>query len=118
NKEVFPLFHKKNKNLGGGLNTLVTYFLQNFDSEDQLVMMDADNTQSPIYIKDMIKKQNEGFDIVIASRYQKGSQVVGVPAIRIIYSYLARYYYSLVLGIKGSRDYTCGYRMYQYSILS
>lgn len=117
NDKISPLFHQVNKNLGGGLNTLIDYFLDNFGSEDYLIIMDADNTQSPIYIKDMIEKIKEGYDIVIASRYQEGSKVVGVPPIRIIYSYLARYYYSLVLGIDGARDYTCGYRMYSYLIL-
>lgn len=116
-ENVIPLLHEKNKNLGGGLNTLIAYFLQNYSTEDLLVIMDADNTQSPIYIKDMIQKMAEGFDIVIASRYQKGSKVMGVPFMRIIYSYLARFYYSLVLGIPGARDYTCGYRMYDYAIL-
>ena len=116
-KQIKPLYHEVNKNLGGGLNTLVNNFLDNYSTGDILVIMDGDNTQEPKYIKSMVEKMERGKDCVIASRYRKGSKVMGVPKHRILMSYLARIYYTLVLHIKNVRDYTCGYRSYSYDIL-
>lgn len=117
-EEVEALYHKENKNLGGGLNTLVNHFLKNYSQGDILVIMDGDNTQEPKYIASMVDSMRQGNDCVIASRYRKGSKVMGVPKHRILMSYLARCYYTLVLHIKNVRDYTCGYRTYSYEILS
>lgn len=114
---INPLYHSENKNLGGGLSTLINYFLETYSSKDMLVIMDGDNTQEPIYIFHMLDELNKNKDIVIASRYRKGSKVKGVPWYRILASYLARLYYTLVLNINNVRDYTCGYRIYTYDIL-
>lgn len=112
--EVKPLFHRENKNLGGGVNTIFDYFLEIGESGDLLSIMDGDNTQDPKYISSMLDKIKLGNDIVIASRYREGSKVIGVPKHRILMSYLARFYYTIVLHIKNARDYTCGYRLYSY----
>ena len=77
--------------------------------------MDADNTHKPNFVYSMINLQkNENLDCIIASRYRKGSKIVGVPKIRNFLSFGALLYYSVVLGIKNVRDYTCGYRLYTY----
>ena len=104
----------KNMNLGGGMNTLMNYFLDNYSTNDLMVIMDGDNTQNPKYILSMLKKLKTGYNVVIASRYRPGSKVEGLSLIRHNYSLGARFYYTLVLGIKGVRDYTCGYRVYDY----
>lgn len=116
-KNVKPLFHEVNKNLGGGMNTLLNYFLDNYKDGDVLIIMDSDMTHDPKYILDLLDKLSENHDVAIASRYRKGSEVKGVPGIRKFLTFGARIYYTLVLNIKGTRDYTCGYRAYKYSIL-
>ena len=50
--------------------------------DDIIVTMDADDTQDPKYIQGMIRKLDEGSDVIIASRYRRGSVVRGVPARR------------------------------------
>ncbi|NMW85441.1 glycosyltransferase [Peptoniphilus sp. AGMB00490] len=114
---VIPIFHDKNKNLGGGMNTLINYFLKNYEPGDILIIMDADNSHDPKYMKNLIEKLNEGFDIAIASRYQQGSKTYGVPKFRLFMTFCAKIYYMIVLNIKDIRDYTCGYRAYKYEIL-
>lgn len=115
-ENIKPIYHKTNKNLGGGMNTLINHFSKNFHDGDLLIIMDGDNTQDPKFSPKMIKKSSEA-DVVIASRYQKGSEVRGVSPIRLFYSYGALIYYSMILRVPNVKDYTCGYRLYSYEIL-
>jgi len=79
--------------------------------------MDADNTHTPGLIGSMVRLIEEGSDVVIASRYQPGAQVWGVPFHRRRLSDGARLLFRLVFPIRGVRDYTCGYRAYRASLL-
>ena len=113
---LFP--HEVNKGLCGGLNSAIGYFLKNGRNDDLMVLMDGDNTHDPKYIHAMLQKLKDGNkDCVIASRYCKDSSVVGVAGHREFMSDMAKLYYSFVLRVPGVRDYTCGYRLYTYSII-
>ena len=115
---VHPLFHEVNKGLGGGVNTALSHFNENSSEKDFAVIMDADNTQKPKYIHSMIRlAAQKNLDCVIASRYQKGSKIYGVSPFRNFMSLGARFYYTIVLGVKNVRDYTCGYRLYGHKII-
>ncbi len=114
--EVRVIAHTVNQNLGGGLNTAVNDFLATSTDGDLMCVMDGDNTQKPEYIHSMIQKA-ETADCVIASRYQKGAEVCGVPGARRFLSDGAKVYYTLVLNVPHVRDYTCGYRLYQFPAL-
>ncbi len=116
NVVLFP--HKVNKGLVGGLNSAVSYFLENGENGDYMVLMDGDNTHNPVYVHDMIKKLTSGKkDCVIASRYCDTSGVVGVAAHREFMSDMAKLYYSFMLRVPDVKDYTCGYRIYTYPII-
>jgi len=111
--------HDVNKNLCGGLNTAISFFSEHGNKEDLLCIMDGDNTQSPIYIHNMLTSLIEKkSDCVIASRYRKNAEVTGLAGYRKLMSDCARLYYTLVLHIPGVRDYTCGYRLYKYEIIN
>ena len=115
--QVTLVAHKVNKNLGGGLNTAVNYFLRHGSPGDLCVLMDGDNTHDPVYVHSMIQKLGQGYDVVIASRYQGGAEVHGVPRHRLLLSDGAKLYYTLMLRVPGVKDYTCGYRAYTYESL-
>lgn len=114
---VALLNHEKNQGLGKALASGLKYFYKEASSRDVALVMDADNTHSPEYVFPMLDKLERGIDCVIASRYEKGAAVQGVPAHRLFLSDGAKVYYSLVLGIPGVKDYTCGYRVYSKSIV-
>lgn len=117
-ESVALIAHEVNKNLCGGLNTAVSFFNKNGSADDLMCIMDGDNTQSPKYIIEMVDKLiNEKKDCVIASRYRKGAEVVGLAGYRKFLSDMARVYYTMVLHIPGVRDYTCGYRVYKYDVI-
>jgi dolichol-phosphate mannosyltransferase len=79
--------------------------------------MDADDTHTPLAIAQMVTRINEGFDVLIASRYRPGSSVIGVPVHRRFLSYAASLLFQSIFPIPGVRDFTCGYRAYRASVL-
>lgn len=115
---VTALIHPRNMGLGAGLHTGLRHFLTAGSSGDVAVVMDADNTHEPKYVFSMLDAiaQNRA-DVVIASRYAGGSDIVGVPKVRLFLSDGARLFYTLLLGVRGVKDYTCGYRLYSYDII-
>lgn len=111
---VTPIFHSHNMNLGGGINTSLGYFLDNGNESDLMCIMDGDNSHDPKYIQNLLPQLQNGVECVIASRYCKGSKIFGVPLHRILMSYMARVYYTILLRVPNVKDYTCGYRLYKY----
>lgn len=84
---------------------------------DIIVTMDADNTHTPGLILRMVQMIREGNDIVIASRYQPGSRVLGVSFFRKFLSFGASVLLRATVRVSGARDYTCGYRAYRAELL-
>ncbi len=84
---------------------------------DIVVCMDADNSHVPGQILRMIRGIQEGRDVVIASRYQRGAVVKGVPWTRRALSRGMSLLFRTVLPIGGVRDYSCGYRAYRAEAL-
>ena len=90
------------------------YVLNIYKNEDLIFVMDSDFTHKAKYSIDMIKEMTKkSSDVGIASRFQKGSEIFGVPRYRIVLSYFAKIYYTLTLNFRNVKDYTCGYRLYK-----
>ncbi len=109
--------HKVNKGLGGALMTAFRTFESECGEGELCVLMDGDNTHDPIYALDMLPLIEDRCDCVIASRYVNGAEIHGLNIFRKLLSGGARWFYTLMLGVKGVKDYTCGYRMYRYSLI-
>jgi dolichol-phosphate mannosyltransferase len=85
--------------------------------DDIILCMDADNTHSPGLTVRMIRDIREGRDVVIASRYQPGAVVRGVPFLRRMLSYGMSILFRCMAPIEGVKDYSCGYRAYRAEFL-
>jgi dolichol-phosphate mannosyltransferase len=111
--------HEQNRGLGQAILTGIQASLRlSTQADDVMVFMDADNTHSPAYIPQMAAKVwEEGYDVVIASRFREGSKEVGVPLFRRVLSRGARLLFQLFLKLPEVRDYTCGYRAYRAELL-
>ena len=115
---IRPVIHEQNQGLGPAIRTgLRSITEQTTRDLDIIVCMDADNTHPPETIPAMIECLNQGADIVIASRYRPGSRQIGVPLFRRILSRTGGIVFKLVLGLKGVRDYTCGFRAYRVEVI-
>ena len=109
--------HAVNRGLGETIRDALSASAGMANADDVIVTMDADNTHSPTLIPSMLRAIQEGADVVIASRYRRGSRVVGLSLFRQLTSYGARFLFQLAFPIHGVRDYTCGFRAYRASLL-
>lgn len=110
--------HVQNQGLAQGLRTGFQQVLSVTAHEDDiLITLDADNTQPPEYIVSMKEKITAGADVVVASRFQPGAKVYGVPFMRRVYSQVMSALFQIILPIKNIRDYSCGYRAYRVKAL-
>jgi dolichol-phosphate mannosyltransferase len=106
-----------NKGLANGMRTGLTIGASLLDDNDIIIAMDADDSHQPGLMIRMIQQINEGSDIVIASRYQRGARILGLSRFREFLSAGAGILYRIFIGIRGVKDYTCGYRAYRASLI-
>ncbi len=106
-----------NMGLGEGLRCLVRHAAENGAPGDVLFIMDCDDTHHPAQFKPMLAALAEGCQVVIASRYRRGSRVAGVPPHRQILSLGAAVLFKLLHPCRGVLDYTCGFRGYRLGLL-
>ncbi|MCB0045925.1 MAG: polyprenol monophosphomannose synthase [Caldilineaceae bacterium] len=81
-----------------------------------LCTMDADFSHSPESLPDLLRKAEEGYDLVVGSRYVPGGRVVGSTRLRKFISYGANWLAHRALGVT-IRDCTAGFRCYRRAVL-
>lgn len=110
--------NETNKGLGETLRIGLLEAIKLASKDDIIITMDADNTHPVGLAIRMVRLIREGNDVVIASRYRKGSYVRGLPLYRRFLSYGASWLCRICFPIRGVRDYTSGYRAYRAMALS
>lgn len=107
--------HGVNKGLGMGIQTGLSAAMK---AADAVVVMDSDNTHDPIYVMDMVQQlESEDVQLVIASRYQPGSVIVGLSSFRKGLSLGCFLLMKTLVPFKGVRDYSTGFRCYRSTLL-
>lgn len=109
--------HPVNQGLGAALRDGLTHAAGRAAPGDAVVTLDADGSQPAGLIPRLVERLDEGFDVVIASRYRPGSAVHGVPALRRALSYWGGWLFRVLFPTRGVRDYTCGFRAYRAGVL-
>lgn len=85
---------------------------------DLVCQMDADFSHDPQYLPDLVRGVVEdGYDLVIGSRYLHGVSVVNWPLSRLILSTFANHYVRGITGLP-ARDCTSGYRCWRREALA
>ena len=107
----------QNKGLGAGLRALIDYAVTSGAADDVLVIMDCDDTHDPAQIPEMLVTMADGANVVIASRFQSGATVRGVPLLRRLTALGAVILFKLIHPVRNVWDYTCGYRAYRIGLL-
>ena len=107
--------HARNQGLGATLRDGLRLAADSAASGDVIVTMDADESHDPDLMLRMVQMIHEGYDVVVASRYQPGARIVGLSLTRRIVSSAASRFMRVLFPTPGLRDYTCGYRAYSAS---
>lgn len=107
--------HGVNKGLGMGIQTGLSAAMK---MADAVVVMDSDNTHDPIYVMEMVQQlETQDVQLVIASRYQPGSQIVGLSAFRKLLSLGCFLLMKTLVPFRNVRDYSTGFRCYDSALL-
>jgi len=116
----FPLTvhrHERNQGLGATIRDGLREAAAVAGERDIIVTMDADESHTPGLMVRMVRMIREGYDVVIASRYQRGSRIYGLGTGRRIVSRLASLFMRVLFPTPGISDFTCGYRAYRAEAL-
>jgi dolichol-phosphate mannosyltransferase len=109
--------HVQNKGLGEALKSGLKRAAELCDSGDVVITMDADNTHPPDLIATMVAKIDQGYDLVIASRFVEDAKEFGLSVHRKALSRGASILMRILFPTKNVKDYTCGYRAYRAAVL-
>lgn len=109
--------HKINRGLGETSRDLFEKAAEVSSSGDILIRLDCDDTHEPEFIPGLIDKINEGYDVVIASRFVPGGGQEGLTFYRKTISKLANLFMKLFFPIKGLKEYSSGFRAYRADII-
>ena len=111
----FKLIKRMGKQgLGTAVLAAMDYAVQN--GYDFLINMDADLSHPPRFLPAIRSKADEGFDVVIGSRYVPGGQIHGWSLSRRFMSRGINLYARWVLGLK-TRDNSGSFRCYRTALL-
>jgi dolichol-phosphate mannosyltransferase len=109
--------HACNQGLGATLRDGLRHAAASAAERDIIITMDADESHRPGLMLRMIGMIREGYDVVIASRYQPGSRIYGLSFHRRVISRMASLLMRVIFPTPGVTDYTCGYRAYRAEAL-
>lgn len=105
--------HKINRGLGESSRDLFERAAEITRSGDVIVRLDCDDTHEPEFIPRIIEKVRNGYDVVIASRFEAGGGQKGVNAYRAFISRGANLFMKVFFPISGLKEYSCGFRGYR-----
>jgi dolichol-phosphate mannosyltransferase len=111
------IYHKINRGLGETERDLFEYVADLAQPNDVVVRLDCDDTHEPSFIPDLVAKLDEGFDVVIASRFQPEGGQLGVSTYRAFISRCANLFMKFFFPIKGVKEYSCGFRAYRAGLI-
>ncbi len=111
------LAHKINRGLGETSRDLFERAADLSKDDDVIIRMDCDDTHEPKFFQEMLNKINDGYDIVIASRFQPKGGQKGLTVYKTAVSYCANLFMKIVFPISGIREYSCGFRAYRARII-
>ena len=111
----FKLLKRTGKlGLGSAVLAAIDYAVQN--DYDFLINMDADLSHPPRFLPAIRSKAEEGFDVVIGSRYMSGGKIEGWSLSRHLMSRFINLYARCLLGLK-TRDNSGSFRCYRVALL-
>ncbi|MCX7734960.1 MAG: glycosyltransferase [bacterium] len=110
--------HNMNRGLWETIRDLFERAAELSENGDIVVRMDADYTHDPKYIPEMVRKiEQEGYDLVIASRFEKGGGQVGLDPYRSFVSYMAQIFARIVFGMWNVKEISSAYRAYKAELV-
>lgn len=114
-KKYSNIYLVKNAYGKGALNALKTGLKE--AKGDAVCVMMADLTDDPKILNEMVKKFDESYDVIAASRYMKGGRQIGGPIAKQILSRIAGISLHYLVGLP-THDATNSFKLYSKKFLN
>jgi len=107
------LLHSLNRGVAASFRTGFTAAVREAVDHEVIALLEGDDTSTAIFLPEMIRRVQDGADMVIASRYRPGGGYRRFPLRRLLLSRGANMVFRLFFPIPGVTDYTIFYRAYR-----
>ncbi len=117
-QKIYPRLSLITRNVKNGLGRAYTNAFSKVLKDDSLknvIMMDADFSHDPVYLKEMLVRA-EKYSVVIGSRYVAGGKTVGWELWRRILSFMGNFYCRTITGMP-IMDCTGGFNVIRAQLL-
>jgi dolichol-phosphate mannosyltransferase len=109
--------HEVNQGPGRAFGTGFRAVAGRYSDNDIVITMEGDNTSRLELVRQMLHRMEEGYDVILASPYMYGGEIVHTSAFRILLSSMANVFVKDLLGIHGIFTVSSFYRMYSVPLL-
>jgi dolichol-phosphate mannosyltransferase len=111
------LVHENNGGPGRAFATGFSYLAPRLASDDWIVTMEGDNTSRCELVSQMLRRAEEGYDVVLASPYLYGGGVVNTSFLRTFLSFGANIFMKEILELRGIMTMSSFFRLYRGSTI-
>lgn len=115
--DVAIVRHPENLGLGTALNTGIRAALAEAADDDAIVTLEADNTSRLSDLGPMLELFREGYEVVLASVYAPGGQLIGVDGWRVAASKAVSNSFRWLGGLRELHTLSSLYRIYRAGTL-
>lgn len=111
------LRHELNQGPGKAFGTGFSHLSSFLENEDLVLTIEGDNTSRLDLVEQMLTRLKEGFDVVFASPYMYGGQILNTSTYRIFLSSVANLFIKELLGVSGILTVSSFFRLYRAAAL-
>jgi glycosyltransferase involved in cell wall biosynthesis len=108
------VFHKSDEKGPSGLGSVLLFGIKNAKG-DVIIPFMGDLSDDPKDIIKLVKKLEEGYDVVCGSRFIKGGKAVGYPFLKLIAHRTYNKFFSFIFGL-GLEDFSNAFKAYRRKI--
>ncbi len=111
------LRHETNRGPGKAFSTGFTHLSSSMKDNDLVMTIEGDNTSRLELVRQMLTRMVEGYDVIFASPYMYGGQIVNTSAFRVFLSAMANLFVKESLGLHGLLTVSSFFRLYKAATL-
>ncbi|MBI2756929.1 MAG: glycosyltransferase family 2 protein [Chloroflexi bacterium] len=111
------LRNRTNQGPGGAFGAAFEYLASRLEDVDWVVTLEGDNTSRHELLRQMFRRAEEGYEVVLASPYMYGGGITNTSALRVFLSHMANAFVKEFLGAHGILTLSSFFRLYRAPVL-
>jgi dolichol-phosphate mannosyltransferase len=111
------LSHQVNMGPGHAFGTAFEYLASRLRERDWVVTIEGDNTSRHELLRQMLRRTEEGYEVILASPYMYGGGITKTSAWRVFLSHISNAFIKEALGIHGILTMSSFYRLYTGGVI-